>query len=63
MKNRKFKIYKNDTGSLLPISLNKQIPFRVKEFLLFMVKMVQKEQIMPTINVLNIFFHYMALLM
>ena len=30
MKNRKFKIYKNDTGSLLPISLNKQIPFRVK---------------------------------
>ncbi len=30
MKNRKFKIYKNDTGSLLPISLKKQIPFKVK---------------------------------
>ena len=30
MKNFKFKIYKNSTGSLLPISFKKDIPFKVK---------------------------------
>ena len=30
MKKFKFKIYKNDTGSLLPISFKKDIPFKVK---------------------------------
>ena len=30
MKNNVFKIYKNETGSLLPFSFEKDIPFRVK---------------------------------
>ena len=30
MKKNKFKIYKNNTGSLMPLSLKKDIPFKVK---------------------------------
>tara|TARA_Y100001958_G_C20941534_1_gene347758 strand:+ start:179 stop:580 length:402 start_codon:yes stop_codon:yes gene_type:complete len=34
MKNRKFKIYKNITGTLIPFSIKKDIPFKVKRIFL-----------------------------
>ena len=53
MKMKKLKIYSDETGDLVPISLKDNIPFKTKRIFIIHGKKIVLEQIMLIINVLN----------